>query len=182
MNIIPVEKQTQSGIGLERNLFENTLREDDRVRKTGQDDDEVLAREFLFRELVEEPGLHNQRRVSRNEPVELINRHNDWNCLVIECAFLESFRDVRGEQKLFLSVMCLGSRGVPEAGVAFVRPFDWPEQARKRLIRKLWFYPNNVATRNRKNFLSVTPLTSARKPFSLALNDSAAALVLRLIK
>ena len=50
------------------------------------------------------------------------------------------------------------------------------------LIRKLWFYPNNVATRNRKNFLSVTPLTSARKPFSLALNDSAAALVLRLIK
>ena len=42
--------------------------------------------------------------------------------------------------------------------------------------------PYSFATRNRKNFLSRTPRTTARKPFSLALNDSAAALVLRSTK
>ena len=56
-------------------------------------------------------------------------------------------------------------------------------QVRKNgLIRNIGFYLNNFVTRNRKNFLSLTPLVNALKPFNFALNDSAEALVLLLIK
>jgi len=50
------------------------------------------------------------------------------------------------------------------------------------VIRNIWFYPNSFATRKRKNFLSRTPLTNVLKPFNFALNDSAEAFVLRLLK
>ena len=42
--------------------------------------------------------------------------------------------------------------------------------------------PYRVATLNKWNFLSRIPLTTVRKLFNLALNDSAEAFVLRLIK
>ncbi len=50
------------------------------------------------------------------------------------------------------------------------------------IIRNTWFYPYSLAILNKKNFLSLTPLTKARKLFNFALNDSAEAFVLRLIK
>jgi hypothetical protein len=51
-----------------------------------------------------------------------------------------------------------------------------------RIIRKSGVYPYNIEILKRKNFLSLTPLTTARKFFNLALNDSADALVLRFLK
>lgn len=47
------------------------------------------------------------------------------------------------------------------------------------IIRKSGSYPYSTDILNRKNFLSRTPRTSARKFFNFALNDSADALVLR---
>ncbi len=44
------------------------------------------------------------------------------------------------------------------------------------------FHPYSLETLKRKNFLSPTPRSIARNPFSFALNDSAEALVLRLTK
>ena len=43
-------------------------------------------------------------------------------------------------------------------------------------------YPYNLAILNKKNFLSLTPLTKALNPLSFALKDSADAFVLRFIK
>ena len=43
-------------------------------------------------------------------------------------------------------------------------------------------YPYNLAILNKKNFLSLTPLTADLNPLSLELKDSADAFVLRFIK
>ena len=51
-----------------------------------------------------------------------------------------------------------------------------------RIISNIWLYPYNFDTRKRKNFMSRTPLTKVLNPFSFALNDSAEAFVLLLLK
>ena len=55
-------------------------------------------------------------------------------------------------------------------------------EGKERIIRITWFYPYSLATLNKWNFLSLTPLTTVLKFLSFALNDSAEAFVLRFTK